>query len=526
MSNPNNFDPNNPNINNVNMTNNILNYQNYSNYSRDYSEYLATINCCSNKFLGPIGDVGMEGFIGATGPMGLTGMLGSDGPTGPTGLWCTGYTGPTGKGGVDKGQTGPTGPTRPLIYTEGDGIDIIDNLISLAPFGEDGSYNIAPDTTFRWNVNRFGHSTVELPLNRTSFTTVFTDSSSNTINPTIYTDVLGYRYKVYVCTGDATIGMTGGGLGGYVNMCIIGGGGGGGGCGGSSIEYAGGASAGQLMFVDNFFMPNGTYNVSLGLGGTGGTSGLLLSNVTSGQPGAPTILTDASTNAVLFSSAGGRGGVVGNGNYAQSGIDGSYCIYNTYSSVTLGTSSGGGGSSSETNYGNAVRLLYKDAIRPNDDLSAQVWSCGYAGGHGSFGNSGGGGGGAGSLVTIAGIGGIGQNGTSTNGGRGGQGCVIYFDTNNGRAVCGGADGGGGVPNDYNSFSYDPSAYLYNYQNTSPPSGYPPIYSYGAGTLDPLHLDAYPNTGSAGAPGHFDSPSTYINGGNGGSGLFMMRYRIF
>ena len=519
--------PNNSNINNINMTNNILNSQNSSNYSRDYSEYLARINCCSNKFLGPVGEVGMEGFIGATGAMGLTGMLGADGPTGPTGLWCTGHTGPTGKGGVDKGPTGPTGSIRPLIYTAGDGIDIINNpntVISLAPDGIDGSYNIAPDTTFSWNVNRFGHSIVALPPNRTSLNMNFIDISTvipSPINPTIFTDVFGYRYNVYVCTSDTRITMTNP-AGGYVNMCIIGGGGGGGGC--SLTEYAGGASAGQLMFVDNFFMANGTYNVSLGLGGDGGTSSAIFA--TSGNPGTPTVITDVSTNAVLFSSAGGLGGVVGSGNYAQSGIDGSYCIYNTYSSVTVGTSSGGGGSSSETNYGNAVRLLYKDAIRPNDDLSAQAWSCGYAGGHGSFGFSGGGGGGAGSLSTIAGIGGVGQNGTATNGGRGGQGNVIYFDASYGRAVCGGGDGGGATPNSYTSVPYNPSAYLYNYNNSSPPSGYPPIYSYGAGTINPLHIDAYPNTGSAGAPGYIDSSLNYFGGGNGGSGLFMLRYQLF
>jgi hypothetical protein len=78
-------------------------------------------------------------------------------------------------------------------------------------------------------------------------------------------------------------------------------------------------------------------------------------------------------------------------------------------------------------------------------------------------------------------------------------------------------GGGTTPNNYNTNAYNPNKYWYN-----PGTGYPIPYSYGSGTVNPGPPDASANTGSSGAP------YSIIQGrsGDGGSGLFMIRYKLY
>jgi hypothetical protein len=475
------------------------NKDNFKRFSRNYSDYLAQKNCCTHKYPGQQGNDGPTGFSGPTGAYGQTGIVGSQGTMGPTGLNCTGPTGPAGPAGLaGLLSTGATGSTGVTGYFSPFATDA-SYVFRLSPTGATGSYNITPDTTFSWTTNPYGQSFVSLPSNRT-------DISLNTflgIIPPISTmyDIYNNKYQVIIYNGstngvDASFTMQniGSGSGGYVNMCLIGGGG-----GGAGNASSGGAGAGQLMFVDNYLMSNGTYHIKVGAGGPGGAVGL-----NDGQDGSATILTN-STGTILFSSAGGRGGVANAG--ARNGMTGTYNIYPNTTNLPKGTSSAGGGNSTNISGGTGTTINYQDVIVPGINLPAQVWSYGYGGGNGnSSGGYGGGGGGAG---------GPGSDASSNSGGAGGKGVVIYFDSSYGRAVCGGGDGGGSTLN-YNNPPYSASATnLYNY-------GYPSPYSYGAGTITPGPRDASANTGSAGAPGN----GILADGGAGGSGLFMIRYKLY
>ena len=78
-------------------------------------------------------------------------------------------------------------------------------------------------------------------------------------------------------------------------------------------------------------------------------------------------------------------------------------------------------------------------------------------------------------------------------------------------------GGGTNANSYLINKYNPNKYWY-----TPGVGYPVPYSYGAGTVNPGPPDASANTGSAGAPYSI----THGRSGSGGSGLFMIRYKLY
>jgi hypothetical protein len=412
-----------------------------------------------------------------------------------------------------RGATGATGATGPIGVTGSTGVTFSgppSHELSIVRYGTVGLYDITPDTTFTWSINAYGQSIVSLPVTRTSF--VLENFVGTAPTSSIFTDIFGNRYQVYVFTADASFTMTNtaGGSGGYVNMCLIGGGGGG---GGASTALAnstcGGAGAGQLMFVDNYLMSNGTYHIKIGEGDPGGSTGVG-AGLTSGQDGSGTILRN-STSTQLFLAAGGAGGVKGSNAIASNGLDGSYNIFPKPTNLRLGTSSASGGNASDISGGIAVKVEYDDVIVPDINLPAQVWSYGNDGGNGynSGGNRSGGGGG--------GAGGHGRDGSSNAvGGYGGKGMFIYFDSSYGRAVCGGGEGGGFPVNDYSIYPYDAAKYWY-----TPGSGYPEPYSYGAGTHNPLHRNAYANTGSGGSSG-----TLVLDGGRGGSGLFMIRYKLY
>jgi hypothetical protein len=476
------------------------NRDNYKRFSRNYSDYLAQKNCCPNKFSGQQGVSGYTGFGGPTGAYGQTGIAGTRGSSGPTGINCTGPTGPAGPDGL-VGSAGvlttfATGSTGVTGYRQSSSSSYV---FSLTPTGATGSYNITPDTTFSWTTNPYGQSFISLPSNRTDICLNNTAGTAPTVT-TVY-DIDNNKYRVLTYNAstsgiDASFTMqnTGSGTGGYVNLCLIGGGG-----GGAGDASGGGAGAGQLMFVDNYLMSNGTYHIKVGAGGPGGAIGL-----NDGQDGSATILTN-SAGTILFSSAGGRGGVANTA--ARNGMTGTN-IYPNPTNLPKGTSSAAGGNSTNISGGTGTTINYQDVIVPGINLPAQVWSYGYGGGNGNSSGVGYGGGGGGA-------GGPGSDASSTSGGGGGKGVVIYFDSSYGRAVCGGGDGGGSTLTYYNPV-YDPNASnLYNY-------GYPSQYSYGAGTITPGPRDASANTGSAGAPGN----GTSAPGGAGGSGLFMIRYKLY
>jgi hypothetical protein len=257
-----------------------------------------------------------------------------------------------------------------------------------------------------------------LPANRTSFQIAVTAGQDASF---VLTDLYGNINQVHVFTADASFTMqnTQSGTGGYVNMCIVGGGGGG--AGSPTLATAnscGGAGAGQLMFVDNYLMQNGSYHIQIGNGGQGGTSG---ASPTNGQDGSGTILSNSTT---LFKAAGGAGGAV-EGSLAENGIDGSYNIFPYPNNLLNGTSSGGGGNAVNISGGGARTVNYQDTIVSNLGLPCQVWSYGNGGGRGYNSGSGivsgGGGGGAGGTGGDASL-----NTLANSGGNGGKGIFIYF----------------------------------------------------------------------------------------------------
>ena len=495
-------------------------------FVRNYSElyYLEKNPCCSNKFTGLQGSTGPTGFVGSIGAYGFTGDCGITGPrgqlgTGPTGcpgcykvtnnvVGSVGDTGETGQTGIigltgytgimgpinelDAGGTGPTGSSgltgvTGIVGATGSSRNMELKTINIS----DQNYNINPTDTIKWGINSYGKSYS------------FTNLSSNIIittdaNSTIFTDTLGVTYQVYIFNNTSSFSMDG--SSGFVDMCLIGGGGAG--CGSTTLSplYSqNGSGAGQLMFVNNYLLLNDTsYNINIGAGGVGnnqGTNGFITSIDISSQ--------------ILFGAAGGAGATDASFNYVQNGINGIITLDSSNTNIIYtGTSSGSGGSSIATS------TYY--SINPYLNLDAQIWSYGNNGGSISENGEGGGGGG--------GVGGSGTNGSSSGiGGIGGIGLVIYFDSSYGRAICG---GGSGTGSNISDPSYGTYPYIY------PPSGYPypyPYpYSYGAGqsfTDDPINdkKNASPNTGSGG--GSILKTSSSTNGGNGGSGLFMIRYKI-
>ena len=434
-------------------------------FVRTYSDYynLEKNVCCNNKTVGPIGPVGPTGIFGPTGAWGISGPQGLEGPQGPTG----------------EGWTGCTGPVSyiPQSIIATNGVSFSSNNLSLSP---DFSNNtILSNTSFQWSINSFGKSTItDLSVNNISITSI-NDCSTN-----LMTDYNGITSQVYIFNSDGSFNLLSSDpSGGIVNMCLIGGGGGG------IMDPSGvnGSGAGQLLFIDNYLLPNGTYNINVGSGGLG------VGGDTSGNNGNFTNITDISLNS-LFAAAGGAS--ASSWDSSKNGISGTI-IYDSSNTILVssGTSSSSGG-------GKGYNIPYN--YNPYLNLGT-IWSYGNSGGTtdiSSVNISCGGGGGAG---------GAGSNGTYNIGGLGGPGLFIYFDTSGGRKVCGGSSGSN--TQDYSDPSYNNGSYSYPYP-------YP--YSYGAGKLctdSSNNINANENTGSGGGSGK------NVNGGNGGSGLFMIRFPL-
>jgi hypothetical protein len=431
-------------------------------FIRNYSDYynLDKNPCCNNKTVGPNGPTGPTGIFGPTGAWGVTGSQGLTGPQGPSGKGCTGFTGPVGINiniNINNG----------LFFSS-------TNTINLTDFNSINNNNISSNKSFQWSINSFGNSTItDLSVN------IISISPQTNCSATIMTDYNGIKYQVFIFDNSGSFNLSSSDpSGGIVNMCLIGGGGG----GISDPSGVNGSGAGQLIFVNNYLLPNGVYNITVGNGGHGVAN-------TSGNYGLNTSIKDSHSN-ILFSAGGGAS--ASSWDLSNNGIPGiiTYDSSNTIL-VPSGTSSSSGG-------GKGNNIPYNH--NPYLNLGT-TWSYGNNGGtidiNGNIISCGGGGG----------AGGPGSNGIYNIGGLGGPGLFIYFDASGGRKVCGGSSG---------STTYDYTDPYYNKLL------YP--YSYGAGKLcnsdskDNINADI--NTGSGGGSTN--------NGmaGNGGSGLFMIRFSLF
>jgi len=177
--------------------------------------------------------------------------------------------------------------------------------------------------------------------------------------------------------------------GGLADILVVGGGGGGG--QGDASTVAGGAGgAGGYMFLENFFLPAGTYTVTIGGGGAKGNLA---------TPGNPTYIGN-----LLMCPGGGQGG------------------RNAFGSGGNGASGGGGGANAQPK-GSAL-FLSSGNIRGNNG-GAHNEGVSYAGG-------GGGGAGATGTNAAAGTGGVGGIGLPNN--------IVNGSTN--VYYCGGGGGAG------------------------------------------------------------------------------------
>ena len=249
------------------------------------------------------------------------------------------------------------------------------------------------------------------------------------------------------------------------DILIVGGGGGGG------RAHAGGGGAGSLIYVTNVLLNAGTYNINVGKGGAGATA---RDGVAGGGPnnGSDTSIVYNSTNIYLAKGGGGgksatgQGASGGSGGGANGAFAGGAALTTNIPSGSYGNS-GGSGLSSGNDY---------------------AWSGGGGGGANSAGGSAtlttgvirAGNGGDGKLINIT--------GTNTYyAGGGGGGCMFTF--NNIAGLGGLGNGGNG----------------------------------GSGTDG---TNALNNTGSGGGGGGFAyNPSTDYSGGNGGSGIVIIRYLL-
>ena len=260
------------------------------------------------------------------------------------------------------------------------------------------------------------------------------------------------------------------------DILIVGGGGGGG-------RFGGGGGGGSILFRNNIEL-NGTYTIKTGNGGTGAPD--FSGNGTNGYDSSITI------DGIEYIAKGGGGGGTrtnSSGNPGRSGNDGG---------------SGGGGSQSDTGQtygGTSIKNTYTD------------WE--------SYGNEGGDGRNTTSPWTSGGGGGAGSSGSNasnTSGGNGGTGkdLISYFGTNVGHNGYFGGGGGGNI-----------------YVNTGTPgygNGGNGLYGGGGngayeGSPDISAIDGLPNTGGGGGGGKFnDGTVEDLNGGHGGSGIVIIRYK--
>jgi len=454
-------------------------------------------------FTGFTGSTGATGQIGVMGATGATGSTGSTGSTGPTG--STGQQGPTGVTGAT-GLTGPTGATGPAIAVTGaTGISSVSlnpsNLgvqLSLAPYGTPGQYNIQPGFYYSIGVDPYGRTNMNLT----------TMSLNMLIGPAISTttSLFGQTHIYYDFTQDGTFTVNSiGSSNGLVSMMLVGGGGGGAGCNHlmSGGVGASGASAGEVMFVNNFQLQTGvTYYVYIGSGGIGGPM-----NQNGGHGGATffqySVNPPSSPYNTAFSAAGGRGGIwSGSG---QNGVQG--VVYTPVQ--TIGTSSGSGSSGSNTSNsyvaGLSTSVSYANGVTPYTNYSPPVvWSYANNGGNGSYvGNPSGGGGGGGGSGLVGGNASTDGVGNSV-GGNGGDGVSVYFTSDiTPLHLAGGSGGSGNTPGSSNVSA-----------------------NYGAGytTANPTAAEA--NSGSGGGTCNIYTAGGANTGAYGGTGRLILRYLAY
>mgnify|MGYP000267921640 CR=1 FL=1 len=250
------------------------------------------------------------------------------------------------------------------------------------------------------------------------------------------------------------------------DILVVGGGGG----GGKSV--GGGGGAGGLVYITNYTLIAGTYNISVGKGGIGQT----LQNNQSTEDGKNSTINLGSTNIITA-----VGGATGQGQSSA-----------FYGENNRTGGSGAGGTRYKTIGSLATQKTATTGI-------SSIYGYGNKGGDyldGAFHSSGGGGG----------AGNIGGNGTSLKGGDGGDGLEINITGANVYY----AGGGGGISDD---------------NNTSTTNGSGGLGGGGNGRTGGLN-GVNGTNGLGGGGGAGGTTGGDANGGNGGSGVVIIRIKSF
>ena len=269
-----------------------------------------------------------------------------------------------------------------------------------------------------------------------------------------------------------------------INFIIVAGGGGGG------SRHSGGGGGGGVIIAQNFFIPQKVYEVKVGKGGLGGFSQTL----GYGENG------ENSSFLGEIAIGGGGGGSYGPSGHGKNGGSGGGASYQAYEGFSNQISSIYGQS-----YGNK-------GGKDNSSIGC-FFSHGGGGGAGGPGKDG--------YLSPSVIGGDGGPGIQWIDGKyygGGGGGAVY---DNGKAGNGGIGGGGGA----NSGAFNDQCStggLPGFGQSGGGNGFQEIRgsSYQAG-------NGAPNTGGGGggASQYLSALNCYSKGGNGGSGIVIIRYSI-
>ena len=314
-------------------------------------------------------------------------------------------------------------------------------------------------------------------INITEFGGPFRAVGGNTVDTTSVTG-----YTLHVFTSDGSFDVKSAPAGSVVDVLIIGGGGGGGGGADSTWHGGGGGGAGAVRLLTNLAVTSGTvYNVGIGSGGGGGAGAN--NPAVNGNNGESSIFG-------TYSAPGGGGGdgalASGTGNQGGSG-----------GGEAPGGSHGAGGnarsfSNNDYTFGHSGGIWYNSGASGGDPYGAGGGGAGSAGHYTARRYAGTGGHGI-DLSTIFGTS-YGESGTFAGGG-----------------------GGGGAD--------DNSNYNSNNQNGFRPQGGPGGGGDGGGGGNNAGTDGAngaANTGGGGGGGYGGTPQ--YNGGTGGSGLVIVRYK--
>jgi hypothetical protein len=292
----------------------------------------------------------------------------------------------------------------------------------------------------------------------------------------------GVDYKVHTFLSSGTFTATGAT---QADILVVGGGGGGGNAF-NNDACGGGGGAGAVIAIEDFMLAGGTYTITVGLGGAGGV----------GADG------DASSGGSRTTASSSDGQIGGNssafGIQADGGGGGS--TYPDCVAFSNGNGSGGGngGAGGKLNNSGSTRSSTDQTFKYRKD---DVY--GYSGGlHAGTGQS---------------------NNTASSGGGGGAGDQGSDGTNGGA----GANGGVGVQNNFRTGSnvyYGGGGAGGSGGTTGGGTGGSGGGGNG-GASNTAGGNGTANTGGGGGGASADTPSSGVDGGDGGSGIIVIRYRV-